>query len=284
MIVDTAGRLHTQGHLMDELRKIHRVIGQRIAGAPHEVLLTIDATTGQNGLQQARLFAEAVAVTGIVLTKLDGTAKGGIVLAIAHELGIPVKLVGVGEGIEDLRPFDPTTSPARSSRNAGNPGFAPRAPSVTGGAMFAALRRRTRSSPEPSPIGAVPRHAVTRRCRARRGFALRIPRPSTLRLMFDSLVRPARRHARRPARPGAPERGRHQPGDARDPARAARGRRELRRRQGVRRGGEGAGAGRRRDAEPDPRPAGDQDRPRGADVAHGRRPDRGSRSRAGRRP
>jgi len=83
------------------------VIGQRIAGAPHEVLLTIDATTGQNGLQQARLFAEAVAVTGIVLTKLDGTAKGGIVLAIAHELGIPVKLVGVGEGIEDLRPFDP---------------------------------------------------------------------------------------------------------------------------------------------------------------------------------
>jgi fused signal recognition particle receptor len=106
VIVDTAGRLHTQGHLMEELRKIHRVIGQRLAGAPHEVLLTIDATTGQNGLQQARLFAEAVDVTGIVLTKLDGTAKGGIVLAIAHELGIPVKLVGVGEGIEDLRPFD----------------------------------------------------------------------------------------------------------------------------------------------------------------------------------
>ena len=107
VIVDTAGRLHTQGHLMEELRKIHRVIGQRIEGAPHEVLLTIDATTGQNGLQQARLFAEAVAVTGIVLTKLDGTAKGGIALAIAHELGIPVKLIGVGEGIEDLRPFDP---------------------------------------------------------------------------------------------------------------------------------------------------------------------------------
>jgi fused signal recognition particle receptor len=106
VIVDTAGRLHTQSHLMEELRKIHRVIGQRLEGAPHEVLLTIDATTGQNGLQQARLFAEAVAVTGIVLTKLDGTAKGGIVLAIAHELGIPVKLVGVGEGIEDLRPFD----------------------------------------------------------------------------------------------------------------------------------------------------------------------------------
>jgi len=106
VIVDTAGRLHTQDHLMDELRKIHRVIGQRLAGAPHEVLLTIDATTGQNGLQQARLFAEAVEVTGIVLTKLDGTAKGGIALAIAHELGIPVKLIGIGEGIDDLRPFD----------------------------------------------------------------------------------------------------------------------------------------------------------------------------------
>jgi fused signal recognition particle receptor len=92
---------------MEELRKIHRVIGQRLEGAPHEVLLTIDATTGQNGLQQARLFAEAVDVTGIVLTKLDGTAKGGIALAIAHELGIPVKLIGIGEGLEDLRPFDP---------------------------------------------------------------------------------------------------------------------------------------------------------------------------------
>ena len=107
VIVDTAGRLHTQDHLMDELRKIHRVIGQREAGAPHEVLLTIDATTGQNGLQQARLFSQAVAVTGIILTKLDGTAKGGIALAIAHELGIPVKLIGVGEGLDDLRPFDP---------------------------------------------------------------------------------------------------------------------------------------------------------------------------------
>jgi fused signal recognition particle receptor len=106
-IIDTAGRLHTQDHLMEELRKIHRVIGQREPGAPHEVLLTIDATTGQNGLQQARLFAQAVDVTGIVLTKLDGTAKGGIALAIAHELGIPVKLVGVGESLDDLRPFDP---------------------------------------------------------------------------------------------------------------------------------------------------------------------------------
>ncbi len=106
-IIDTAGRLHTQDHLMEELRKIHRVIGQREPGAPHEVLLTIDATTGQNGLQQARLFAQAVDVTGIVLTKLDGTAKGGIALAIAHELAIPVKLVGVGESLDDLRPFDP---------------------------------------------------------------------------------------------------------------------------------------------------------------------------------
>ncbi|HVI35985.1 MAG TPA: signal recognition particle-docking protein FtsY, partial [Gaiellales bacterium] len=109
VIVDTAGRLHTQDHLMEELRKIHRVIGQREPGAPHEVLLTIDATTGQNGLQQARLFSQAVEVTGIVLTKLDGTAKGGIALAIAHDLGIPVKLIGVGEGLEDLRPFDPET-------------------------------------------------------------------------------------------------------------------------------------------------------------------------------
>jgi fused signal recognition particle receptor len=107
VIVDTAGRLHTQSHLMDELRKIHRVLGQRLPGAPHEVLLTIDATTGQNGLQQARLFAEAVHVSGIVLTKLDGTAKGGIALAIAHELAIPVKLIGIGESLEDLRPFDP---------------------------------------------------------------------------------------------------------------------------------------------------------------------------------
>ena len=108
VIIDTAGRLHTQDHLMQELGKIHRVIGRRIEDAPHEVLLTIDATTGQNGLQQARLFTEAVAVTGLVLTKLDGTAKGGIALAIAHELGTPVKLIGVGEGVEDLRPFDPT--------------------------------------------------------------------------------------------------------------------------------------------------------------------------------
>jgi len=107
VIVDTAGRLHTQTNLMDELAKIRRVIAGRLEGAPHETLLVLDATTGQNGLQQARLFADAVGVTGIVLTKLDGSAKGGIAVAIASQLGLPVKLVGVGEEIDDLRPFDP---------------------------------------------------------------------------------------------------------------------------------------------------------------------------------
>ena len=107
VIVDTAGRLHTQSGLMDELRKIRRVIERRLEGAPHETLMVLDATTGQNGLQQARLFHEAVDVTGVCLTKLDGTAKGGIVLPIAVELGLSVKLIGVGEGLEDLRPFDP---------------------------------------------------------------------------------------------------------------------------------------------------------------------------------
>jgi fused signal recognition particle receptor len=107
VIVDTAGRLHTQTNLMEELAKVRRVIERRLEGAPHETLLVIDATTGQNGLQQARLFGEAVNVSGVALTKLDGSAKGGVALAIAHELGLPVKLVGVGEGIEDLRPFDP---------------------------------------------------------------------------------------------------------------------------------------------------------------------------------
>jgi fused signal recognition particle receptor len=107
VIVDTAGRLHTQQHLMDELRKVRKVIAKQIPDAPHETLLSIDATTGQNGLRQALLFREAVQVDGIVLTKLDGTAKGGIALAIAQELGVPVKLIGIGEGLEDLRPFDP---------------------------------------------------------------------------------------------------------------------------------------------------------------------------------
>jgi fused signal recognition particle receptor len=107
VIVDTAGRLHTQGNLMDELAKVRRVIAKQMPDAPHETLITIDATTGQNGLRQAKVFSEAVEVDGVVLTKLDGTAKGGIVLAIANELEIPVKLIGTGESLEDLRPFDP---------------------------------------------------------------------------------------------------------------------------------------------------------------------------------
>ena len=107
VIVDTAGRLHTQTNLMEELAKVRRVIAGRLEGAPHETLLVIDATTGQNGLQQARLFGEAAGVTGVALTKLDGSAKGGVAVAIAYELGLPVKLIGVGERLEDLRPFDP---------------------------------------------------------------------------------------------------------------------------------------------------------------------------------
>jgi fused signal recognition particle receptor len=108
VIVDTAGRLHTQGNLMDELAKVRRVIGKQLPDAPHETLISIDATTGQNGLRQAKVFSDAAEVDGVVLTKLDGTAKGGIVLAIASELEIPVKLIGTGEKLEDLRPFDPT--------------------------------------------------------------------------------------------------------------------------------------------------------------------------------
>ena len=107
VVVDTAGRLHTQVNLMEELQKIRRVIEGRLEGAPHETLLVVDATTGQNGLQQARLFGETAGVTGVALTKLDGSAKGGIAVAIAYELGLPVKLIGVGEGLDDLRPFDP---------------------------------------------------------------------------------------------------------------------------------------------------------------------------------
>src|SRR5207244_10220023 len=99
--------LHTQANLMEELAKVRRVISQKLDGAPHETLLVVDATTGQNGVQQARLFGDAVGVTGVALTKLDGSAKGGVAIAIANELGLPVKLIGVGEGLEDLRPFDP---------------------------------------------------------------------------------------------------------------------------------------------------------------------------------
>jgi fused signal recognition particle receptor len=107
VIVDTAGRLHTKTNLMLELEKMCRTAQRIIPGAPHETLLVMDATTGQNGLQQARLFTESAGVTGIVLTKLDGTAKGGVVVAISRELGVPVRFVGVGEKIGDLLPFDP---------------------------------------------------------------------------------------------------------------------------------------------------------------------------------
>jgi fused signal recognition particle receptor len=106
VIVDTAGRLHTHGNLMEELAKVKRVIQKQIPEAPHETLAVIDATTGQNGIRQAQEFGKAVDVTGAVLTKLDGSAKGGVALAISNELGIPVKLIGIGESLEDLRPFD----------------------------------------------------------------------------------------------------------------------------------------------------------------------------------
>jgi fused signal recognition particle receptor len=109
VIIDTAGRLHNKKNLMLELEKMHRVMGKLIPDAPHEVLLVLDATTGQNALVQARLFTEAAAVTGLVLTKLDGTARGGIALAIHQELSIPVKFIGVGEGLEDLELFNPVT-------------------------------------------------------------------------------------------------------------------------------------------------------------------------------
>ena len=105
VLVDTAGRLHTRVNLMHELEKIRRVAGRAAEGAPHEVLLVLDATVGQNGLQQAKEFTQVAGVTGIVLTKLDGTAKGGIAVAIAHDLGLPIRYVGVGEGIDDLIPF-----------------------------------------------------------------------------------------------------------------------------------------------------------------------------------
>ncbi len=106
LIADTAGRLHTQSNLMEELKKVKRVMAKLDPDAPHEVMLVVDAGTGQNALRQAREFHEAVGVTGITLTKLDGTAKGGVIFAIANELGIPIRFIGIGEGIDDLRPFD----------------------------------------------------------------------------------------------------------------------------------------------------------------------------------
>ncbi|MBO0700401.1 MAG: signal recognition particle-docking protein FtsY, partial [Zavarzinella sp.] len=107
VIVDTAGRLHTQAHLMRELEKIHKVVTRQIPGAPHETLMVLDATTGQNAVTQAEMFSKSVKCTGIVLTKLDGTAKGGAIFAIKQKVGLPVKYVGVGEGVEDLELFDP---------------------------------------------------------------------------------------------------------------------------------------------------------------------------------
>jgi len=106
LLIDTAGRLHTKVNLMAELDKVQRVVKRQLPGAPHEVLMTVDATTGQNGLRQAQMFKEVAGLTGIVLTKLDGTAKGGIALAIANEVGVPIKLISVGEKVEDLHPFD----------------------------------------------------------------------------------------------------------------------------------------------------------------------------------
>jgi fused signal recognition particle receptor len=106
VIVDTAGRLHTRTNLMEELKKVKRVIGRELPGAPHEILLVLDATTGQNAVMQAKMFKEDIGVTGIVLTKLDGTSKGGVVVRIAGELGLPVRFIGVGEGLDDLRIFD----------------------------------------------------------------------------------------------------------------------------------------------------------------------------------
>lgn len=107
VLLDTAGRMHTKVNLMDELKKVQRVVGKKLPNAPHEVLLVLDATTGQNALSQAKLFQEGIGVTGLILTKLDGTAKGGIIVAICDELKVPVRYIGIGESVEDLRPFDP---------------------------------------------------------------------------------------------------------------------------------------------------------------------------------
>jgi fused signal recognition particle receptor len=106
VLIDTAGRLHTKVNLMDELEKMYRVIEGKLSGAPHEVWLVLDSTTGQNAIAQAEMFHKSLGITGIVLTKLDGTAKGGIVVGITRQLGIPVKFIGIGEKMDDLRPFD----------------------------------------------------------------------------------------------------------------------------------------------------------------------------------
>ena len=107
LIIDTAGRLHTKTNLMEELKKLRRICEKQVPGSPHDVFLVLDATTGQNGLQQAKIFLDAVEITGVVLTKLDGTAKGGIAFAVARELGLPIRFVGTGEKLDDLAEFDP---------------------------------------------------------------------------------------------------------------------------------------------------------------------------------
>ena len=107
VLIDTAGRLHTQEGLMDELTKVNRVLARRAPGAPHETLLVLDGTVGQNAVQQGKLFAKAVQPTGLIITKLDGTARGGAVVALRRELALPVRFIGTGEGLEDLSPFDP---------------------------------------------------------------------------------------------------------------------------------------------------------------------------------
>jgi len=106
VLIDTAGRMHTKVNLMEELKKVHRIIQKKMPEAPHEIFLVLDATTGQNAMSQARLFQEALGITGLILTKLDGTAKGGVIVPICHELKLPVRYIGIGEGMEDLRPFD----------------------------------------------------------------------------------------------------------------------------------------------------------------------------------
>jgi fused signal recognition particle receptor len=117
VLVDSAGRLHTHEGLMDELRKVHRVIARKVPGAPHETLLVLDGTVGQNAVQQGRLFVQAVAPTGVVVTKLDGSARGGAVIALRRELDLPIRFVGLGEALDDLEPFDP----AAFARNLVNP-------------------------------------------------------------------------------------------------------------------------------------------------------------------
>ena len=168
VIVDTAGRLHTQEHLMEELSKVRRVIAQRLPGAPHETLLTIDATTGQNGLQQARLFTRPPRSAGSSLTKLDGSAKGGIAIAIAHEMGLPIKLIGMGEGLEDFAPSTPRRSPARCSRSEQSCG--PEA--GTCGVYHSAVK--VEASPVSHPPVELPRRVVQAPVRARRVVPLRM--------------------------------------------------------------------------------------------------------------